>query len=102
MLPVHRDLLETGVQQPLLFINSFSFQWPENVRAMFKLSQNSNNNSSLAPRPTTSIITLKYVCVSLRSVVLSKYKFLKFTGFLVRRKTFNCKSTIFWAGNFFL
>jgi platelet-activating factor acetylhydrolase len=39
MVPVHRDLLETGVQQPLLFINSFTFQWPDSVRKMMKLTR---------------------------------------------------------------
>jgi platelet-activating factor acetylhydrolase len=58
MLPIHPDLLETGVTQPLLFINSSDFQWAENVRAMFQLSHSSKNDSSLRPT-TTSIITLK-------------------------------------------
>ena len=39
MLPIHRDLLETGVQQPLLFINSFDCQWPDNVKRMMKLTR---------------------------------------------------------------
>ena len=39
MLPIHRDLYETGIQQPLLFINSHDFQWVENVQQMMKLSK---------------------------------------------------------------
>ena len=34
MVPVHRDLDSQGIQQPLLFINSHSFQWQENVERM--------------------------------------------------------------------
>ena len=38
MLPVHRDVLNVmGIEQPLLFINSFDFQWKENVKKMLKL-----------------------------------------------------------------
>ena len=59
MLPIHRDLLETGLQQPLLFINSFSFQWPRNIRAMFKLSQSNKKTSHKST--STTIITLKSV-----------------------------------------
>ena len=39
MLPIHRNMYETGIQQPLLFINSHDFQWVENVQQMMKLSK---------------------------------------------------------------
>ena len=40
MLPIHRDILNGyGIQQPLLFINSFDFQWKENVQQMMKLTR---------------------------------------------------------------
>ena len=56
MAPIHRDLLETGVQQPLLFINSSEHQWLESVRAMFKLTQSCKTHSQ---NSSASIITLK-------------------------------------------
>ena len=57
MLPIHRDLLETGLQQPLLFINSFSFQWPDNVRKMMKLTHLPTHTGASA----CTILTLKSV-----------------------------------------
>eukprot|EP00731_Ephydatia_muelleri_P028418 Em0020g62a len=36
MVPIHRDLDSQGIQQPLLLINSHSFQWKENVERMMK------------------------------------------------------------------
>ena len=38
MLPIHRDVLNvTGIDQPLLFINSFDFQEKDDVQKMMKL-----------------------------------------------------------------
>lgn len=37
MFPLHRDLYGRGVDQPFMFINSFEFQWAENVSSMMKL-----------------------------------------------------------------
>ena len=39
LLPIHRDLYKVGVSQPLLFINSASWQWAENVRRMMQLAK---------------------------------------------------------------
>jgi platelet-activating factor acetylhydrolase len=55
MVPVHRDLLETGLQQPLLFINSATFQWPENVRKMARLTRPPQHGRG----SPCSILTLK-------------------------------------------
>ena len=37
MFPVSKEVHKTGVSQPLLFINSFDFQWKKNVADMMKL-----------------------------------------------------------------
>ena len=38
MIPVDKDIVNvTGIDQPLLFINSFDFQWKENIKKMMKL-----------------------------------------------------------------
>ena len=38
MFPVDSDIYDHGInQQPLIFINSYSYQWPENVASMMKL-----------------------------------------------------------------
>ena len=38
MIPVDEDIVNvTGVSQPLLFINSFDFQWKQNIKKMLKL-----------------------------------------------------------------
>ncbi len=37
MFPVGDEVYNTGVNQPLLFINSFTFQWAENITNMMKL-----------------------------------------------------------------
>ena len=58
MVPFPEDFLEgLSITQPLLFINSYSWQWKENIQSMTKLirlSEEKENNSC-------SIITLKYV-----------------------------------------
>jgi platelet-activating factor acetylhydrolase len=55
MLPIHRDLLEAGVHQPLLFINSSDFQWAENVRKMMQLTHPPQYTGA----PACTILTLK-------------------------------------------
>ena len=57
MLPIHRDLLAAGVHQPLLFINSFSFQWAENVRKMMKFTHPPQHIGA----PACTILTLQLV-----------------------------------------
>ena len=37
MFPVGDEVYSTGVNQPLLFINSFTFQWAKNITDMMKL-----------------------------------------------------------------
>ena len=39
MVPIHRDLYKVGVSQPLLFVNSGSWQWVKNVQCMMKLAK---------------------------------------------------------------
>ena len=46
MLPVDPGLLEAGIQQPLVFINSWDFQWRENVLAMMKLVTDSDDGKN--------------------------------------------------------
>lgn len=62
MIPIHRDLLESGIHQPLLFINSFSFQWPDNVRRMMKLTHPPQYTGASA----CTILTLKLVNQSIK------------------------------------
>lgn len=40
MLPIHNELYENGstVQQPILFINSYDFQWEDNIVKMSKMT----------------------------------------------------------------
>ena len=44
MLPVDPALIETELQQPLVFINSWDFQWRDNVLAMMKLETEANQD----------------------------------------------------------
>ena len=60
MVPIHKDLYETGIQQPLLFINSHDFQWVENVQRMMKLAKPPNENGI----SNCSVLTLRYVGVA--------------------------------------
>ena len=39
MVPLHRDLYQQGVAQPLYFINSYHFQWVKNVQRMMMLTK---------------------------------------------------------------
>ena len=40
MYSIHLDILDgPGIQQPLLFINSYDFQWKGNVQQMMKLTR---------------------------------------------------------------
>ena len=57
MLPIHNDVLEAGVHQPLLFINSSDFQWAENVKNMMKLTYPPQHIGA----PSCTILTLKLV-----------------------------------------
>ena len=57
MVPIHRDLYEVGIQQPLLFINSYDFQWAKNVQQMMKLSKLPDENGMSSCR----VLTLRYV-----------------------------------------
>ena len=43
MLPVHQDILNAGIKQSLLFINSFEFQWWKNILKIMKLVENQRN-----------------------------------------------------------
>ena len=49
MLPIHRDLRATGVKQPLLFINSWDFQWKENILQMMELTTPPDENGKKKP-----------------------------------------------------
>ena len=42
MFPVHADVCRAGIGQPLIFINSFDFQWKENVASMMEVLNESN------------------------------------------------------------
>jgi len=53
MVPIHRDLYNVGIQQPLLFINSYDFQWVENVQRMMKLSKPPDENGMSSCRVLT-------------------------------------------------
>ena len=53
MVPIHRDLYNVGIQQPLLFINSYDFQWVENVQRMMKLSKLPDENGMSSCRVLT-------------------------------------------------
>jgi len=55
MVPVDRDLYNGGIQQPLLFINSYDFQWVENVQRMMKLSKPPDENGM----STCRVLTLR-------------------------------------------
>lgn len=46
MFPIHNEVYEAGIDQPLLFINTFTFQWPENVAKMMRLV-NAPNESGI-------------------------------------------------------
>ncbi len=37
MFPISNEVYDTGISQPLMFINSFSFQWAANITSMMKL-----------------------------------------------------------------
>lgn len=37
MFPLHDEIYAAGIDQPLQFINSYSFQWKENVAKIMKL-----------------------------------------------------------------
>ena len=43
MLPLEQAMYDK-LNRPLLLINSDSFQWPENVEPMHRLTTNNNNN----------------------------------------------------------
>ena len=37
MFPLEDDIYTTGIEQPLQFINTYEFQWKENVAKIMKL-----------------------------------------------------------------
>jgi hypothetical protein len=39
MVPIHKDLYNQTIAQPLYFINSYNFQWVQNVQKMMKLTK---------------------------------------------------------------
>ena len=57
MVPIHRDVYGTGIQQPLLFINSHDFQWVENVQQMMKLAKPLDDNGI----SSCQVLTLRWV-----------------------------------------
>ena len=60
MVPLPDDFINgLSIKQPLLFINSFEWQWKENVQKMFKLTQSSGNTDGTAEKG--SVVTIKYV-----------------------------------------
>ena len=70
MVPFPEDFLEgLSVTQPLLFINSYSWQWKENIQSMMKLIRLSEEKGN----SSCSIITLKYApsIISLNEPTLS-------------------------------
>ena len=57
MVPFPEDFLQDLiVTQPLLFINSYTWQWKQNVQSMMKLIRTSEERGNTC----CSIITLKY------------------------------------------
>lgn len=60
MFPVHDELYDTGIDQPLLFINSFSFQWAENIAKMMKLVS-APNESGIFIVLYTCIVQLNWI-----------------------------------------
>ena len=48
MFPVHKDLLDTGIQQPILFINSYvHHKWKANMDKIFKLLKPPNHKGMM-------------------------------------------------------
>ena len=76
LMPVE-DGIETSVEQPLLFINSWTFQWPDNVAKIKSLLDGSSDHTDsecysidcVVDRYCTveyshrQLITLRYVVV---------------------------------------
>ena len=59
MVPIHRELYDAGLERPLLFVNSYEFQWVENVQRMMKLCKLPDENGM----STCRVITLRCVGV---------------------------------------
>lgn len=58
MVPFPEDFLEgLSVSQPLLFINSYSWQWKRNIQSIMKLIRSSKDKGN----SSCFIVTLKYV-----------------------------------------
>ncbi len=55
MLPIHKELYENGslVKQPVVFINSFDFQWKENIDQMNKMTTPVNDRGISTARILT-------------------------------------------------
>lgn len=69
ILPIDLDSLGgRGIRQPLLFINSYDWQWKRNIQRMMRLA---------TPTSQCKIITIKYairdLCASLHSVLFDDH-----------------------------
>ena len=56
MVPIHKEVYDTGIAKPLLFINSYHFQWEQNVRRMLHLVKKPDANGI----STCQLLTLRY------------------------------------------
>ena len=57
MVPFPDDLVaELSIKQPLLFINSYDWQWKENVQKILRVKESFNQHGS-----EKSLVTIKYV-----------------------------------------
>ena len=57
MFPVDEAVYESGVSQPLLYINSYNFQWAENVSSMMKLATPHGTTGTFVIRPRPLCVT---------------------------------------------
>ena len=71
MLPIHRDLCASGVQQPLLFINSerHVLHRVKNLESMMEMAKPPDGTGI----SRCQILTLKYVGKILMSVAVISY-----------------------------
>ena len=59
MLPIHKDVYDSGIAKPLLFINSFDFQTKENIEKMLRLVKEPNESGV----STCPMLTLRCTCL---------------------------------------
>ncbi len=56
MFPISNEVYDTGISQPLMFINSFSFQWAVNITSMMKLVTPPDESGIYKPIPLKQCI----------------------------------------------